>query len=364
VLDESGIAIGEPIPIAALGESGHLSFPCIAQALKGGVRLQVHLDDGRLRIFAQHGAEVTDDPGYLEIARAFGSLRYPRRGIFDCVHSPGRSAVYLVECISWDGGTTFRLPLRERLALMDGIEAGPNLKVVNWRIVESPLDMYGFTKKAVVKAIDEELRPQDHGWLIAKPKHVQPGRAAPWALCAGGDDEVPHIAYATTAESAFDLLDVPPAGDVPLVVVVCDRGTEALQIHQVGGEVRVYRDTYNSAETVDSAEAACYDGSSEEDAGWTLNVLREPNGEIIGVDCLAEGNSSLHTVPYSARMRLLKNRVAPTLDWTLSSDPQMVSGIDGLREAVSGLKPNTQMIVRRADALCEIPMLEVIVRTG
>jgi len=364
VLEGSGVAVGEPVPIAAMGERGHVEFPCIVQQLKGGVRLQVHVDGGRLRFFSYHGTEVTDDPAYIQVAQAFGSLQHPRHGIFDCVHSPQRSGVFVVECVSWDGGTTFRLPLEERLALLDGIQAGSALNAVPWRIIESPMQMCELSKKVVVKDKDAPLDPEHHGWLIVKPNHVQPGRPIPWALCAGGEESVPHLAKAANAETAFGLLDMALTSDVPLCVWPCHRDSEGLQIHQVNGEVRVYKDTYNSAETVDSAETACYSGSEDETATWTLDVVREPNGDILGVDLLAEGQSSLHAVPYSARLRLLENKVAPTLTWTLSTEHTTLQGIEALREAVGRLKPDQKLIVRRADALCEIPMLEVVVGTG
>jgi len=361
VLEDSGVAIGEPLPIAAMGESGHVEFPCVVQILKGGVRLQVHVEGGRLRFFSYHGTEVTDDPAYVDVARAFASLSHPRRGIFDCIHSAQRSGVFLVECVSWDGGTTFRLPLHERLALLDGIEAGPNLQPVAWRVIETPLEMYGLSKKVVVKAMNDALDAQHHGWIIAKPKHVQPGRPAPWALCAGGASSVPHLAEATTAETAFDLLDMAVTSDVPLCVWECHRESEGLQIHQVEGDVRVYNDTYNSANMVDTVEADCYSGKEAEAGSWALNVLREPNGDILGLDLLAEGQSSLHTVPYSARLRLLRNKVAPTLDWPISNEHMAIQGIEALREAIGRLQSDRRLIVRRADSLCEIPMLEVVV---
>ncbi len=349
VMDGS-IAYGEPIQLGSVRDMGHVTFPCIAQLLKAGNRIQVHYDNG-VRIFNNNLTEVTDDPAYTAVSKAFVALNNPKRGIFDCLYSSGQK-VMIIDCISFDGGLTFKLPLIERLKLLEeGIKGNDDVAVLPWRVINTPRELCNISKRVVLKDYDAPLLPPRNG-VVAKTNSVQPGRVVPWALCS----EIPanELIVVKTAEATVDMLGMPVNFNTMLYAWHVDG--IGIQIHVVEGEEKTYSDSYVS-KYIDINQNIDYHNSS-----FVINGILRQDGTINAIDCLAFNMTSLHDATYSVRLRVLKN-ILSSLSGAdhIKSDVIAVRNIEELRDLIDST--DGKLAVRRADGVIDVfPEIEVTVQ--
>lgn len=363
VLPDSSIAMGEFVPFAPTRDVGWVNFPTVVQRLAGGTRLQVHFAPGRVRLFASDGKELTDDPSYMTVTQAFSGLEHPERGIFEAIYAEHSGRVEVFELLSWDGGTTFRLPLRQRLALLDKLASQSELKVTPWRWVDTPYEMYELTRKVVAKDPDRALDPADHGWVICKDRHIQPGRPAPWLRCAPALEDH-QVSIVASAEAAYDLLDANPSGGETLILQRTERAASAHQLHMLDGKAVAFTETYGVPIVLDTEEAPCYTHLPSELPDFVLNVLQQQDGRLLVVDCLHEKGASLHAVPLAARLRIARSRLLPRCGEPFDAEHWAVRNIQEFETRTADVGSDHEFLVRRADGICDLPdrTVEVIVR--
>lgn len=352
-LDESAVAIGEHIPLDRIADFGYVDFPCAVQPLIGGTRLQIHKDGDTMRLFAYHGADVTDEARYVPVMSIFGHPGAPQRAIVDCVFHERQKRVLLLECISWDGELTYKLPLGERLERLSVLRRGRQVEVSPHMIVSTPYEFAKLRGNVVIKSPTAPLTWPEHGWIVGKAKHIQPGRVVPYHRITA-EPMRQHIASVRRAEGVFTALGLAPGSSTPMVIQKVPSGAEWVQLHCCHGALYAFTETMGNPVALDNAHSECYSPLAEEEHDWVINAFRTPDGEIVATDCLEEDGTSLHAVALSTRLRVLRGKLGVRLE-KLQIDHDIVSGVEDLRQAIADRPDTHDLMIRRADTVYSLP---------
>lgn len=352
-LADSEVAIGEHIALSRIGNFGYVEFPCAVQPLVGGTRLQIHKDADAIRLFAYHGADVTEEARYVPVMNVFSGQNIPDQAIIDCVYNERQKRVLLLECISWNGELTYELPLPERLERLSRLRRGNEVQVSPHQLVRTPYEFAALKSNVVIKSPTASFSWPDHGWVVGKVKHIQPGRAVPYQRVSA-TPMTKHIATAHRAEGVMMQLGLGMTSDVGMIAQRVPVDAAWMQIHCCGNTVYPFTETIGSPVTLDIEHTECYSPLSEEGHDWVINAFRTSDGRIVATDCLEEDGTSLHAVALSTRLRVLRGKLGNRLD-ALTIEYDLLTGVEDLRQAIDALPDGYGLTVRRADTVYTLP---------